>query len=64
MIAASNTAGVTRTARSNKTTIAAMVLILFGLIALFGGGSWLVVLVPAALLVWYTASPRLRTGRN
>jgi len=63
MIAASNTANYKKTVLG-KTMIGTMALILFGLVALFGGGSWLVVLVPAALLVWYTASPRLRTGRN
>jgi hypothetical protein len=42
----------------------AALLILFGLIALFGGVKWLVVLIPAALFVWFAAKPTLRTGRN
>lgn len=41
-----------------------MVLILFGVIALFGGDKWLVLLIPAAIFVWYAAKPMLRTGRN
>jgi hypothetical protein len=40
------------------------ILILLGLIALFGGEKWLVLLIPAAMLVWYGARPTLRSGRN
>ncbi len=39
-------------------------LIVFGVIALVGGDRWLVVLIPAAMLVWYGAGPVLRSGRN
>jgi hypothetical protein len=39
-------------------------LILFGLMALFGGEKWLVLLIPAAMLVWYGAGPMVRSGRN
>jgi hypothetical protein len=41
-----------------------VVLILMGMAAIYGGSKWLALLIPAALLVWYTAKPRLRTGRN
>ena len=41
-----------------------MVLILFGVIALFGGDKWLFLLIPAAITVWYAAKPMLRTGRD
>ncbi len=41
-----------------------VVLILLGMAAMYGGSKWLSVLIPAALLVWYTARPRFRTGRN
>ena len=41
-----------------------MVLILLGLGALIGGEKWLVVLIPAAILVWYGAGPALRSGRS
>jgi len=42
----------------------AVVLILLGMAALYGGSKWLTLLIPAALLVWYAAKSRLRTGRN
>ena len=42
----------------------AVVLIVMGMAALYGGSKWLALLIPAAVLVWYTAKPRLRTGRN
>jgi hypothetical protein len=41
-----------------------ILLILFGVAALVGGVKWLVVLVPAATLVWFGAAPTLRSGRN
>jgi len=41
-----------------------VVLILMGMAALYGGSRWLSLLIPAALLVWYAARPRFRTGRN
>jgi hypothetical protein len=40
------------------------VLILFGLVALFGGERWLVLLIPAATLVWFGAGSALRSGRS
>jgi hypothetical protein len=39
-------------------------LILFGLVALFGGEKWLVLLIPAAMGVWYGAGPMVRSSRN
>jgi hypothetical protein len=41
-----------------------VVLILLGVAALVGGAMWLVVLIPAATLVWLGAAPALRGGRN
>jgi hypothetical protein len=41
-----------------------ILLILFGVVALFGGVEWLTVLIPAAMLIWYGAGPMLRSGRN
>jgi len=41
-----------------------VVLVLFGLLAMIGGDWSLLILVPAALLVWYGARPVLRSGRN
>jgi hypothetical protein len=41
-----------------------ILLILLGVVALYGGTESLVVLVPAATLVWYGARPVLPSGRN
>ncbi|MFZ1140910.1 MAG: hypothetical protein ABR881_15455 [Candidatus Sulfotelmatobacter sp.] len=41
-----------------------VVLVLMGVAAIYGGSRWLSLLIPAALLVWYTAKPKLRTGRD
>ena len=51
-------------ANSRKSIGGASVLILLGLVALFGGEKWLVGLIPAAMLVWYGTRPVLRRGRN
>jgi hypothetical protein len=47
-----------------KSTAATVMFVLFGLAALFGGAGWLALLIPAAVLVWYTAGSTWRTGRN
>jgi hypothetical protein len=47
-----------------KSTGGSIALILFGIAAFFVGTKWLLILVPAALLVWYGAMPILRSGRN
>ena len=49
---------------AKKSMSATVALILFGMLALFAGEKWLVVLIPAAVLVWYGAAPKLRSGRN
>jgi len=42
-----------------------MVLIVLGVLALYGGARWLLVLIPAALLIWYvTAGGVFRKSRN
>jgi hypothetical protein len=41
-----------------------LVLILLGVAALFAGAKWLVLLIPAATLIWYGVKPGLRSGRN
>jgi len=55
---------VTMSANLRKSIGGASVLILFGLVALFGGEKWLVALIPAAMLVWYGTRPILTRGRN
>jgi hypothetical protein len=52
-------------AQSKKSMSWTIVLMLFGVAALFGGAKWLPVLIPGALFVWYgVAAPMLRSGRN
>jgi hypothetical protein len=51
-------------ANSKKSMTSTIALIALGMAALYGGSSWLTILIPAAVLVWFTAKPRLRTGRN
>jgi hypothetical protein len=51
-------------ANSKQSVAWTIVLVLLGMAALYGGSRWLTILIPAALLVWFTAKARLRTGRN
>jgi hypothetical protein len=41
-----------------------IVLILFGVIALFTGAKSLLVLIPAAMVIWSGARPTIGNGRN
>lgn len=41
-----------------------LLLILLGMAALYGGTKMLIVLIPAAVLVWYGVGPMLGSGRN
>ena len=41
-----------------------LVLVVLGLVSLYGGEKWLVVLIPLAMLVWYGTVPTLKSGRN
>jgi hypothetical protein len=49
---------------SKKSIGGTSILIVLGLVALFVGVKWLVVLVPVAMMVWYGLDPALRSGRN
>jgi hypothetical protein len=52
-------------AKSKKSVGWTIVLIMFGFAALFAGTKVLIVLIPAALLIWYgIAQPMLRSDRN
>ncbi|HEV2397726.1 MAG TPA: hypothetical protein VGS27_12345 [Candidatus Sulfotelmatobacter sp.] len=42
----------------------AFVLVLLGVVAIYAGAVSLLVILPAAALVWYEARPSLRSGRN
>lgn len=52
------------TVNSKKSWGWTIALIQLGLVALFGGEKWLVLLIPAAMFVCYAAGPMLRSGRN
>ena len=39
-------------------------LLLCGVLAFYLGARWLVLLIPAAMLIWYSAGPMLRSGQN
>jgi hypothetical protein len=41
-----------------------LVLFAMGLLAFYGGAHWLLLLIPAAALVWYAARSRHRISRN
>jgi len=41
-----------------------LVLLALGVLALYGGATWLVILIPAAMLVWYAAGTVWRIRRN
>lgn len=47
-----------------KSIVWTALLVLFGLLALIGGAKTLVVLLPAAVFIWYHARPVLHGGRN
>jgi len=51
-------------AELKKSTGWGIVLIAFGVAAFFAGARWLAILIPAAILIWYTAMPVVRSGRN
>ena len=42
----------------------AVLLIVFGIIALTEGTKSLLLLIPAAMMIWYGARPSLSSGRN
>jgi len=41
-----------------------VLLMLLGVVGLYGGMKSLLVLIPAATLIWYGAGPVVRSGRN
>ena len=51
-------------ANAKKSAGATLALILLGMLGLMTGEKLLVVMIPAAILIWYAASPTLRSGRN
>jgi len=49
---------------AGKSIGGTMLLIGFGLTAMFGGEKWLLALIPAAMLVWYGTGSAWRRDRN
>jgi hypothetical protein len=49
---------------SKKSASWAIVLVLLGLLAFYGGTRWLLVLIPVALMIWGIAGPAVRSGPN
>lgn len=49
---------------SKKSLSLAFILMLLGVFAMYAGLRSLIVLVPAAMLIWNEARPRLGSGRN
>ena len=49
---------------SNEFLYVTALLVLFGMLALYGGQRWLALLIPAALLVWLVASVRSQSRRS
>lgn len=49
---------------SKKSMTWTIVLMVFGVAALYGGPGWLAILIPAAMLVWYRVRPILPSGKN
>lgn len=47
-----------------KSMAAALALILLGILVLLTGERSLIVLIPAAVLVWYGMAPKLRRSRS
>lgn len=51
-------------ATSNESLCFAALLLLLGIVALYSGGRWLGLLIPAAIVVWLTASARCQACRS
>jgi hypothetical protein len=51
-------------AKSNESLGFAALLLLFGILALYGGAHWLGWLIPAGIAVWLIASARCQARRT
>jgi hypothetical protein len=52
-------------AEAKKSYGSTLALLMLSVLAFYGGPSWLVVLIPVAVLVWYAADgPAFRRSRN
>ena len=55
---------VVMTAHSKNSLLRAILLVLLGVLAIYVGTPWLIVIIPAATLLWYEDLSILRSGRN
>jgi len=56
---------ITMSADAKRKYGSTMVLIILGIFALYGGARWLLVLVPAAVVIWYaTSGADFKKSRN
>lgn len=51
-------------ADAKKHYASSLAFFLLGMLALYAGARWLLLLIPAAALVWFVVAPTLRRGRN
>ncbi len=51
-------------AEAKKSYGSTLVLLMLGVLAFYGGSTWLLVLIPAAVLVWRAAGESARKSRN
>jgi hypothetical protein len=51
-------------AEARKSYGGSCTLLILGLIALYGGAQWLLILIPAALLIWFSCPHRFGSTRN
>lgn len=51
-------------AKTKISIVSMLALVLLGILVPIAGEKSLILLIPAAALVWYKAAPRLRSGRN
>lgn len=49
---------------SKKSIGITFLLMILGVLAMYAGLKSLIVLIPAAVLIWYEARPVVRSGRN
>jgi hypothetical protein len=49
---------------SNESLCCTSLFVIFGIFALYGGGRWLGLLIPAAIVVWLTAIARCQARRS
>ncbi len=47
-----------------KSVRCAFILMICGMLALYGGPVWSIGLIPVAALIWFTTKPQLRSGQN